>query len=206
MTKLILCKIILFSMLYTPTYGQFQNLTNENSSHAISLEIFGTSTTPNLLYSYLSKSPPNKNIFFRADAILGYRYKIKGNHGIVHAYNFSTGLNLGCMFFGERSILMGCGIGYDRGRVSVAINNGPDKTNQSVVVFFRLNYARRFFHKRIILGISFVYGQKIIEYYDGLDPYFSPKVEEFQNWLLPGFSIGYCFGKKYFQKEKIDTE
>ncbi len=205
MKERILPKIILLSIMWASSYGQSQNSPDRNTTNAICLELFGTSTVPNLLYSYQSKFK-NNNIFFRADAIVGYRYKIKGNHGIVHAYNFSTALNLGYLHKSGRSIFLGCGIGYDRGRVSLAVNNGPDKTNQSVVVYFRLNYSRRILHERLILGISLVYGQKLIEYYDGLDPYFNPNVEEFQNWLLPGFSIGCCFGKKYFQKDKIGSD
>jgi hypothetical protein len=45
-----------------------------------------------------------------------------------------------------------------------------------------------------------------MNYQNGLNPTFNRRTLEKNNWLFPGVSIGYCFGKKYFQKEKIGTE
>jgi hypothetical protein len=201
MKNIIVLQISILIGLHGTAIGQSSTSKNKQFFHALCFEFWGTSNAYNLQYFYNSKIKQT-SLFYQADAIAGYRYNLQGNHELVHAYNISTAINLGYKHNSGRSILLGLGLGYDKGRISFS----QDKTNKSIVVYFRLNYARRILQERLILGVSLIYGKKIIDYYNGLDPSFNRRVNEFQNWLAPAVSIGYCFGKKYFQKEKIGTE
>ena len=185
--------------------GQVSSLTNKRYNHAICFEFWGTSNAYNLQYLFLKNISKSK-MFVQMDAIAGYRRKFQGNHALVNSFNFSIALNGGYLDKSGRSILLGCGLGYDQGRISDARHFGVDPTNKSIVIYLRLNYSRRLIRERLILGFSLVYGIKIKEYYEGNDPDFNERINEFQNWFAPAVSIGYCFGKKYFQKEKIGTE
>lgn len=181
--------------------GQNQKTKSLSSIHGLSIELWGTGTSINFQYFNI-KRLKKKSAFYLVDIIAGYRYKLQGYHEVVHAYNFSTSINFGYQHNTKRSLLLGLGLGYDKGRISFS----QELTNESIVTYLRLNYSRRFLSERMIIGVSLVYGYKIIDYYNGLNPSFNQRIEEFKYWLLPGFSIGYCFGKKYFQKEKVGTE
>jgi|688.fasta_scaffold03732_26 hypothetical protein len=181
---------------------KYQNL---NQQHGLCIELWGTSTAFNIHYLFLKKI--NKmNLFFQTDAIAGYRSESAGKTGVIHVYNFSVAGNLGYLHNSGRSLLLGFGLGQEEGRVVQGKLSSDDKTNKTVLTYIRLNYSRRLCNERLILGISLVYGIKIMNYQNGLNPTFNRRTLEKNNWLFPGVSIGYCFGKKYFQKEKIGTE
>lgn len=203
MKKLLLIAIIIFLAQCSNTFGQEQNSKNKSHHHGLCFEFWGTSNAYNIQYLLLKKIK-NSNLFLQTDAIAGYRRELEGKFSVTHVYNFSAAINGGFLHSSGRSILFGCGLGFDRGRISQGKLNSPSLTNESVVTYIRINYARRVSKERLILGISMVYGFKIYEYYNGLDPWFNRRVDEFQNWFAPAVSIGYCFGKKHFQKEKIE--
>ena len=193
---------LFFSTIYLKTsFGQKPKIELPNSHHGVSLEFLGTGTGLSLQYFHQRKIGTT-NYFSQFDAIVGYHSEYKGYHRLARAYNFSTSINFGYQHITKRSFLLGLGLGYDKGRISFS----QELTNKSVVTYLRLKYSRHLLNERLLLSVSLVFGYKVFDYYNGLDPAFNKRVEEFKYWLLPGFSIGYCFGKKYFQKEKIGTE
>lgn len=204
-TFISLFAIILCSPLGN-VFGQVSGFTNNRYFHAIGYEFWGTGAAYNFQYLF-QKKLTNSNAFVQTDAIIGYRHNLLGKNSIIHAYNFSFAFNGGFSHQSGRSVLFGCGLGYDRG-LRVARGSVPpfDGTNKSVVTYLRINYSRRLINERLILGFSLVYGLKLIELASSTDPYFNEKIDEFQNWFAPAVSIGYCFGKKDFQKEKSGTD
>ena len=197
---------IIICAQYGQTYGQAETPKNKNYHHGICYEFAGTGVFFNVQYLYLKKIR-NTGAFIQTDAIAGYKREKVSNTGFTHGYNFSIATNFGFLHQSGRSILLGCGLGYDRGlRVAHNKIHPPDKTNKSIVTYLRINYSRRLINERLIFGFSMVYGIKLIELASSTDPHFNEEINAFQNWFFPGISIGFCFGKKYFQKEKSGTE
>jgi hypothetical protein len=205
MKKVFLLANIVIWAFHSSSFAQEQKPYNKSQHHGLCFEFWGTSTTYNIHYLFLKKLN-KKNMFIQTDAIAGYRPQFSGKSGIIHVYNYSIAVNFGYLHKSGKSILLGWGLGYDRGRIGIDMKTPPDETNKSVVSYLRLNYSRRLINDRLILGVSLVYGIKLKEFYVGNDSDFNEKINEFQNWFAPAVSIGYCFGKKYFQKEKIGTE
>lgn len=205
MKKVFLLAILVIGAFQSSSFAQEQKPFKKSQHHGICFELLGTSTAYNIHYLFLKKI--NKtNLFVQTDAIAGYRAESAGKFGLIHVYNFSVALNVGYWHRSGRTLLLGCGLGQEEGRIIQGKFSLDDYTNKTVLTYIRLNYSRRVSNERLILGISFVYGIKIMNYKNGLNPSFNGRFLEKNNWLFPGFSIGYCFGKKYFQKEKVGNE
>lgn len=181
---------------------QYANPEKEKIFHSASLELLGSSINPNANYQLFI--PANKaRLFLLPEIIAGYRIRKQGIDLYSHGYNFSAFFGIGNNGYRKNYFSIGLGLGYEKGRISAVYFNRKSDSNMSLVQYTRIRYSKNFYKSRLSFGVSLYYGIKIYEFSNIKSPYWEKEINNFRSWLLPGFSIGYCFGKKYFQKDKI---
>jgi len=197
--------LLIIVTINNPILGQYTNPGKGKIFQSISIELLGSSINPNANYQLFI--PVNTGrIIPLPEIIAGYRIRKQGIDLYSHGYNFSAFFGFGINGYRKNYFSIGLGLGYEKGRISAAYYNRKSDSNMSLVQYTRIRYSKNFNKSRLSLGVSLYYGVKLYEFSSIKSPYWEKEINNFRSWLLPSFSIGYCFGKKYFQKDKIVTE